>query len=64
MQVSCNYNAIVFGIDSMHVTEMGISYDNRYLGFLVDGYDGLWLVPLPTDLQSKPMVRYAKLAAC
>lgn len=52
-----------FGIDSMQMTDMGISYDSRYKGYLVDGYDGLWLAALPSDPESKPMVRYAKMTA-
>lgn len=52
-----------FGIDPIQMTDMGISYDNRYNGYLVDGYDGLWLAALPHDPKGKPMVRYAKMTA-
>lgn len=49
-----------FRVDASTMTEMGISYDNRYKGYLVDGYDGVWLVNLPFDAGS-PHVRYAKM---
>ncbi len=52
-----------FGIDSMHMTDMGITFDRRYNGYLVEGYDGLWLAALPSNPYSKPMVRYAKMTA-
>ncbi len=52
-----------FGIDSMQLTDMGITFDSRYNGYLVDGYDGLWLTALPNDPDMKPMVRYAKMTA-
>lgn len=53
----------VFGLDAMQMADMGISYDSRYGGYLVDGYDGLWIAALPRDPQSKPMVRYAKMTS-
>jgi broad specificity phosphatase PhoE len=50
-----------FRIDASTLTEMGISFNSRYNGYLVDGYDGVWLVSLPIDAQSAPHVRYATM---
>ena len=50
-----------FRIDASTLTEMGISFNSRYNGYLVDGYDGVWLVSLPIDTQGAPHVRYATM---
>lgn len=50
-----------FRIDASTLTEMGISFNSRYNGYLVDGYDGVWLVSLPIDSQGAPHVRYATM---
>lgn len=50
-----------FRIDASTLTEMGISFNSRYNGYLVDGYDGVWLVSLPIDAKGAPHVRYATM---
>lgn len=51
-----------FRIDASALTEMGISYNARYKGYLVDGHDGVWLVSLPIDTDGAPHVRYATMS--
>lgn len=48
-----------FRTDAASLTEMGIAFDSRYKGYLVQGYDGVWIVNLPRDAESRPHVRYA-----
>lgn len=50
-----------FRVDASTLTEMGISFNARYNGYLVDGYDGVWLVSLPIDADGAPHVRYATM---
>ncbi len=50
-----------FRIDAATLTEMGISFNARYNGYLVDGYDGVWIVRLPIDADGAPHVRYATM---
>lgn len=51
-----------FRIDAGTLTEMGISFNARYNGYLVDGYDGVWIVSLPIDADGAPHVRYATMS--
>jgi len=51
-----------FRVDASTLTEMGISYDAGYNGYLVDGYSGVWIVSLSIDAQSAPHVRYATMS--
>jgi phosphohistidine phosphatase SixA len=51
-----------FRLDASTLTEMGISFNTRYNGYLVDGYDGVWLVSLPIDADGAPHVRYATMS--
>jgi broad specificity phosphatase PhoE len=51
-----------FRLDASTLTEMGISFNARYNGYLVDGYDGVWLVSLPIDADGAPHVRYATMS--
>lgn len=50
-----------FRMDASTLTEMGISFNARYNGYLVDGYNGVWLVSLPIDSGGAPHVRYATM---
>lgn len=47
-----------FGVSASTITEMGISYDTRYGGYLVDGYNGMWVVNL-SQTGGPPYVRFA-----
>lgn len=51
-----------FGVNASTITEMGISYDNRYGGYLVDGYNGMWVVNL-SQTGGPPYVRFATTSA-
>lgn len=51
-----------FGVDASALTEMGISFDARHNGYLVQGYDGMWVVSL-TRAGGPPYVRFARMAA-
>ncbi len=51
-----------FRIDAGTLTEMGISFNARYNGYLVDGYDGVWIVSLPIDADGAPHVRFATMS--